>query len=54
MTSGGRGPRRRPTTSSWLAATVAGMLLAMAGLIIVPPRIGTRRPVAEALPIGPA
>ena len=33
----------------WLLAMVAGMLLAVAGLTVIPARIGTRRPVAEIL-----
>ena len=33
----------------WLLAMVAGMLLAVAGLTVIPARIGARRPVAEIL-----
>ena len=34
---------------SWLAAAALGALLAMAGLTIVPARVGARQPVAEVL-----
>jgi ABC-type lipoprotein release transport system permease subunit len=33
----------------WLAGTVLGTLLVMAGLTLVPARIGARQPVAEVL-----
>ena len=33
----------------WLLAMVAGMLLAVARLTVIPARIGARRPVAEIL-----
>jgi hypothetical protein len=33
----------------WLLAMVAGMLLAVAGLTVIPARIGARRSVAEIL-----
>jgi hypothetical protein len=33
----------------WLLAMVAGMLLAVAGLTVIPARIGARRPVAGIL-----
>jgi hypothetical protein len=33
----------------WLLAMVAGILLAVAGLTVIPARIGARRPVAEIL-----
>jgi putative ABC transport system permease protein len=38
-----------PPPVTWLAAALAGALVAMAALTIVPARIGTRQPIAEVL-----
>jgi putative ABC transport system permease protein len=38
-----------PAPAGWLAATALGTLLVMAGLTLVPARIGARQPVAEVL-----
>jgi putative ABC transport system permease protein len=43
------GSRTVPPSAPWLAATLLGTLLAVAGLTTVPARIGVRQPAAEIL-----
>jgi putative ABC transport system permease protein len=38
-----------PPPALWLVATVAGTLLAMAALTVIPARLASRQPIAEAL-----